>query len=176
MKFTETELEGAFVIDPEPIEDERGFFARTFCRREFEKRGLNPDLVQCSASFNRKRGTLRGLHYQVPPHGECKLVRCTQGAIYDVVVDLRRESPTFRQWMAVELSAENHLMLYIPEGVAHGFIALADASEVFYEISEFHHPECARGVRWNDPSLKIQWPLAPTVISERDQSYPDLIG
>jgi len=175
MKFIETVLKGAFVVEPERIEDERGFFARTFCRREFEGHGLNPNLAQCSISFNRKKGTLRGMHYQAPPHAECKLVRCSRGAIHDVIVDFRPGS-TFRQWIAVELSAENGRALYVPEGLAHGFETLADETEVFYEISEFHHPECARGVRWNDPAIGIAWPLAPTAISGRDKSYPDFVA
>lgn len=176
MKFIETVLKGAFVIEPELIEDERGFFARTFCRREFEEHGLNPNLVQCSISFNHQRGTLRGMHYQVAPHAECKLVRCTRGAVYDMIVDLRRASSSYGRWFAVELSAENRLMLYVPEGVAHGFQTLSDESEVFYQISEFYHPECARGVRWDDPAFAIRWPLAPSVISGRDRRYSDFVA
>ncbi len=173
MKFTETTLKGAFVIEPDRIEDERGFFARTFCRREFEAHGLNPDLVQCSVSFNLKRGTLRGMHYQVAPHAETKLVRCTRGAIYDVIVDLRPQSRTFRQWVAVELSANNRLMLYIPKGLAHGFQTLQDETEVFYQISEWYSPEHAHGVRWNDDAFRIRWPIADPIISVRDQTHPE---
>jgi len=173
LKFTETTLKGAFVIEPDRIEDERGFFARTFCRREFDAYGLNSDLVQCSVSFNRKRGTLRGMHYQAAPHAETKLVRCTRGAIYDVIVDLRAQFPTFRQWIAVELSADNRLMLYIPPGLAHGFQTLQDESEVFYQMSEFHSPEHISGVRWNDPAFAIEWPIAIPVISARDQTHPE---
>lgn len=173
MKFTESILKGAFVIEPERVEDERGFFARTFCRREFEAHRLNPDLAQCSISFNRKRGTLRGMHYQAPPHAETKIVRCTRGAIHDVILDLRPQSPTFRRWVAVELSAENRLMLYISEGLAHGFQTLADATEVSYQMSEFYSLDHARGLRWNDPAFAIAWPISATIISERDQSHPD---
>jgi dTDP-4-dehydrorhamnose 3,5-epimerase len=173
--FSETTLKGAFVIEPERIEDERGFFARTFCRREFEARGLNPDLVQCSISFNRQRATLRGMHYQSAPHAEAKLVRCTRGAIYDVIIDLRPQSPTFRRWVAVDISAENHLMVYVPEGFAHGFQTLQDETEVSYYISEFYSPERARGVRWNDPAFAIGWPIADPVISVRDQNHPEFI-
>lgn len=176
MKFSETALKGAFIIEPERIEDERGFFARTFCRREFEARGLNPDLVQCSISFNHQRATLRGMHYQSAPHGEAKLVRCTRGAIYDVIIDLRPQSPTFRRWVAVDISAENHLMVYVPEGFAHGFQTLQDETEVSYHISEFYSPERARGVRWNDPAFAIGWPIADPVISVRDQTHPEFIA
>ena len=176
MKFSETALKGAFIIEPERIEDERGFFARTFCRREFEARGLNPDLVQCSISFNHQRATLRGMHYQSAPHAEAKLVRCTRGAIYDVIIDLRPQSPTFRRWVAVDISAENHLMVYVPEGFAHGFQTLQDETEVSYHISEFYSPERARGVRWNDPAFAIGWPIADPVISVRDQTHPEFIA
>lgn len=172
MIFRETPLKGAWVIEPERIEDDRGFFARVYCRREFEAHGLNPNLVQCSISWNARKGTLRGLHYQAAPHAEAKVVRCTQGAIYDVIVDLRRDSPTFRRWTSAELSAENHLLLYIPEGVAHGFQTLCDKSEVFYQMSEFHHPEQARGVRWNDPAFAIRWPVPDPVLSPRDSRFP----
>jgi dTDP-4-dehydrorhamnose 3,5-epimerase len=173
MIFTETKLKGAFVIEPEQLEDERGFFARTWCQREFTNHGLNPSIAQCSISFNRKRGTLRGMHYQIEPHAETKIVRCTQGTIYDVIIDLRQDSPTFTQWLGVELSAENRRMLYIPEGFAHGFQTLEDNTEIFYQISEFYAPECARGIRWNDPTFAIEWPDGEPIISERDRSYPD---
>ncbi|MBF6569633.1 MAG: dTDP-4-dehydrorhamnose 3,5-epimerase [Candidatus Binataceae bacterium] len=173
MKFTETALKGAFVLDPEMIEDDRGFFARTFCRKEFAAYNLNPDLVQCSISFNRQPGTLRGMHYQSAPHAEAKLIRCTRGAIYDVILDLRSHSPTFRRWVAVHLSAENRQMVYVPEGFAHGFQTLEDETEVSYYISEFYSPEHARGVRWNDPAFAIGWPIANPVISVRDQTHPE---
>ena len=173
MKFSPTALVGAYVIDIEPVADERGFFVRSWCREEFARRGLNPDLAQCSISFNKKRGTLRGMHYQAKPHEETKVVRCTRGAIYDVIVDLRPESSTFRKWIAVELSADNRRMLYIPAGLAHGFQSLTDDTEVFYQISAPYHPESARGARWNDPAFGIEWPVAERVISDKDRQYPD---
>lgn len=173
MIFTQTKLTGAFIIEPERHEDERGFFARMWCQDEFEAHGLNPRLVQCNVSFNRQMGTLRGMHYQAGPHAEAKLVRCTRGAICDVAVDLRPDSLTFRQWVIVELTANNHRMFYIPESFAHGFQTLKDNSEVFYQMSEFYHPEAARGVRWNDPAFMIQWPRNEPIISAKDQSYPD---
>ena len=174
MRFTETKLRGAFVIEPERLVDERGFFARTWCCDEFRAQGLESALVQCSISFNKKQGTLRGMHYQVAPHAEAKVVRCTMGAIYDVIVDLRPESPTFRQWIAEELTAENHRMFYIPEGMAHGFQTLNDNTEVHYQISERYYPDCARTVRWDDPALRIAWPLAPTVMSAKDRNCPEM--
>ena len=173
MRFSETGFKGAFLIAPELAEDDRGFFARTFCQREFSAQGLNTSLVQCNISFNLKKGTLRGLHYQEAPHEETKLVRCTLGAIYDVIVDIRRDSPTFGQWWGVELSASNRLMLYVPEGFAHGFQTFEDNSEVFYQMSSFYAPERARGIRWNDPKLAIRWPHDVTAISDRDNHYPD---
>ena len=176
MIFTETKLKGAFIIEPERLEDERGFFARTFCRKEFEAHGLNPTLLQCSVSYNKLKGTLRGMHYQIPPHEEAKLVRCTMGAIYDVILDLRPESSTFKQWVAVELMAENRRMVYIPEGVAHGFQTLVDDTEVLYQMSEFYHSECAGGVRWDDLQFRIKWPIVNRIISARDLAYPDLAG
>ena len=175
MILIETKLKGAFIIEPEKLEDERGFFARTWCRREFAAHGLNPELTQCSISFNRRHGTLRGMHYQTDPYDETKLVRCTRGSIYDVIIDLRPGSPTFAQWVAIELNADNLRMLYIPEKFANGFQTLEDNTEIFYQISEFHAPEYARGVRWNDPALSIWWPPAERIISERDQKYPDFL-
>ena len=171
MKFTETKLKGAYAVELEPIADERGFFARAWCQNEFAKHGLDSRLVQANISFNKSIHTLRGMHYQSEPHAEAKLVRCTRGALYDVIVDLRPASATFKQWVAVELSAENRTMLYIPEGFAHGFQTLAENTEVFYQMSEFFHPECARGVRWDDPAFKIVWPDGNRVISEKDRSY-----
>jgi dTDP-4-dehydrorhamnose 3,5-epimerase len=162
-----------FRIEPEKRQDERGFFARTWCRDEFAEHGLDSRLVQCSVSFNAKRGTLRGLHYQAAPHAEAKLVRCTRGAIYDVAVDLRPDSPTFLRHAAAVLSADNYAMLYIPEGCAHGFQTLAEASEVVYQMSEFYRPESARGVRWDDPAFAIAWPPDQRTIAERDRQYPD---
>ena len=175
MKFISTEIAGVWLIVPEPIEDERGSFARLFCRREFETRGLNSELVQCSTSFNRLKGTLRGMHFQAEPHGEEKIVRCTRGAMYDVMADLRRDSPSFRRWSGFELTADNRMMVYVPRGVAHGFLTMSDDTEVFYQMSEFHHPESARGVRWDDPSLAIRWPqVPPALISDGDRSLPYL--
>jgi dTDP-4-dehydrorhamnose 3,5-epimerase len=173
MIFKETKLKGAYVVEINPIGDERGFFARSFCTKEFKEYGLNPNIAQCNISYNEKKGTLRGMHYHVAPHEEVKLVRCTMGAIYDVIIDLRQDSPTFKQWIAVELTKENHQMLYVPEGFAHGFQTLEDRSEVFYQMSEFHHPEWARGVRWNDPTFRIFWPVNVGIISIGDQQYPD---
>jgi len=172
LKFTETKLKGTYIIEPELLTDERGFFARSWCQKEFTERGLNPNLVQCNISFNLKKGTLRGMHYQTKPYEEAKLVRCTTGAIHDVIIDLRPESSTFKQWVAVELTAENRRMLYIPEGIAHGFQTLVDNTEVFYQMSEFYHPDLARGIRWNDPELSLEWPLKEFIISEKDTSYP----
>lgn len=172
MKFVETALPGAFIIEPEPITDVRGFFARTFCREEFEHHGLVGDMVQCNISFNAKRATLRGMHYQIDPHAEVKLVRCTMGAIYDVIVDLRPGSVTYKRWIGVKLNAVNRHMLYIPKGFAHGFQTLVDDTEVFYQMSEFYHPECARGALWNDTAFDIKWPIVEIVISDKDRSYP----
>ena len=176
MIFTEIKLKGAFIIHPEKLEDERGFFARTWCQVEFARHGLNPRVAQCSISFNRKRGTLRGMHYQIAPYEETKIVRCTQGAIYDVIIDLRPDARTFSQWVALELTSENRQMIYIPEGFAHGFQTLADNTEVFYQISELYAPEHARGVRWNDPAFGIQWPEYQRILSRRDRDYPDFAG
>ena len=173
MKFTPLPLQGAFLIEPEPIADARGFFARTFCREEFSTHGLNPELQQCSLSFNTLKGTLRGMHYQTEPHQEVKLVRCTMGSIHDVIIDLRPDSATFRRWTSVRLTAENRTSIYIPEGVAHGFLTLDDNCEVFYQMSEPFHPGSIAGVRWNDPAFAIQWPEDPCVISDRDRDYPD---
>jgi dTDP-4-dehydrorhamnose 3,5-epimerase len=173
MTFRETKLPGVFEIHLEPKSDDRGFFARAWCVKEFEAHGLNPRLVQCNASFNYKKGTLRGMHYQEAPYAETKIVRCTQGAIHDVVLDLRPQSPTFKKWIATILSAENRRMLYIPEGCAHGFLTLRDQTEVFYQMSEFFHAESARGVRWDDPAFGIAWPTKVKVISERDRTYPN---
>ena len=173
MKFTETVLPGAFVIDVEAIEDERGFFARRWSRWEFEEHGLNTDIAQCSVSFNGKRGTLRGLHYQTKPYEEAKLVWCIRGAIHDVILDLRPSSPSYKKWIAVELTAANRKMLYVPEGFAHGYQTLEDDTEVSYQIFESYQPEYARGVRWNDPAFAIPWPLPDRTMSERDRNFPD---
>ena len=157
----------------EPRVDERGFFARTWCRKEFDANGLNSQLVQCNLSANTQKGTLRGMHYQAAPHTEAKLVHCLRGAIYDVVLDLRPGSASYKQWFGKILDAEQHNMLYIPEGCAHGFLTLADNTEVFYQMSEFYEPAAARGVRWDDPAFGIAWPESVKMISERDRSYPD---
>jgi dTDP-4-dehydrorhamnose 3,5-epimerase len=171
MIFTETKLKGAYLIDLDKHEDERGFFARSWCQDEFEKHGLNPRLVQCNISYNEKLGTLRGLHYQASPYQEAKLVRCTMGALYDVIVDLRSDSPTFKTWFSVELTAQNRRALYVPEGFAHGFQTLVNDTEVFYQMSEFFHSECARGVRWDDPAFGIVWPISNPIISKRDTEF-----
>ena len=173
MIFTETPLQGAFVIEPEPLEDARGHFARTWCRREFEARGLETRIAQCSTSFNKRKGTLRGMHYQAPPFAETKVVRCTRGALHDVIIDLRPGSPTFTRYFPVVLSADNRKMLYVPPGFAHGFQTLEDATEVLYQISEFYSPQHARGVRWDDPAFHIAWPEDERTIVDRDRSYPD---
>ncbi len=174
MIFTETSLPEAYLIELEHVDDERGFFARAWCSDEFKQHGLVNGFVQCNISFNTIAGTLRGMHFQIAPYPEVKVVRCTMGAIYDVIVDLRPNSPAFKQWYGVTLSADNRLMYYIPDGCAHGFVTLTDKTEVFYQMSEFYHPECARGVRWNDPAFDIRWPLEPRVISMKDQQYGDL--
>jgi dTDP-4-dehydrorhamnose 3,5-epimerase len=176
VKFIETRLAGVYEIEPQPVEDERGFFARSFCRLEFERRGLNGAIAQCSVSYNRKRGTLRGMHYQEAPFAEAKLIQCLRGAVYDVVIDLRRDSQTFLQWLAVELRAvpgRTSRMLYIPEGFAHGFQTLEDDTELFYQISEFYTPDAARGIRWDDAAFGIEWPEPVRVMSEKDRGYPD---
>jgi dTDP-4-dehydrorhamnose 3,5-epimerase len=172
MRFTPLLVEGAWLVEPEPRRDERGLFARTWCVNEFTEKGLTAPFVQTSISWNEVAGTLRGLHYQAEPHPEIKLVRCTAGSIYDVIVDLREGSASYLKWCAETLSAENRNALYIPEGCAHGFVTLEDRSEVFYQISEFHHPDSARGVRWNDPVFGIAWPRQPARISDRDAEYP----
>jgi len=174
--FTPTKLKGAFIIEPEKIEDSRGFFGRIWCCEEFKAHGLNPNLVQCSISYNKRIGTLRGMHYQVPPHEEVKLVRCTQGAIFDVIIDLRPKSPTFKQWVAETLTCNNHKMMYVPKGFAHGFQTLAPNTEVFYQMSDVHVSQSARGIRWNDPLLGITWPNTNSrIMSSRDQEFPDCV-
>ncbi|HTP70553.1 MAG TPA: dTDP-4-dehydrorhamnose 3,5-epimerase [Dongiaceae bacterium] len=175
MKWTALPLSGAYLLEIQPISDERGFFARTWCSQEARDLGLSVDFVQSSLSYNNCKGTLRGMHYQCPPHAETKLVRCTAGSIYDVLVDLRPDSPTFCKWFAIELSAKNRKSVYIPVGFAHGFQSLSDHSEVSYQISEHYHPECARGVRWNDKVFGMEWPLEVVILSERDRSFPDFL-
>ena len=173
MKFTETKLKGAYVVDIEQVSDSRGFFARSWCQQEFIDLGLNPNLVQSNISFNTKKATLRGMHYQAKPHEEAKLVRCTRGSIYDVIIDIRPDSATFKSWFAIELSAENRKALYIPEGFAHGFQTLADDTEVFYQMSVSYHPESSKGFRWDDPTMAIDWLLTEDlIISIKDRNYP----
>lgn len=178
MIFRELELKGAFIIEPQRVEDERGFFARTWCRSEFEQHGLDSNLVQCNISFNNRKGTLRGMHFQRAPYAEAKLVRCTAGTIYDVIIDLRPASATFKHWCGTELAARNQLALYVPEGFAHGFLTLKDDSEVFYQMSEFYQPSYASGVRWNDPAFNISWPALSDkfIISNKDEQYEDFKG
>lgn len=171
MIFTEINLPGAYIIELDTICDERGFFARTWCTKKFAEYGLNANLAQCNMSYNVSRGTLRGMHYQIAPHEEAKLVSCIVGSIYDVILDLREDSPTFGRWQAFELSVSNHRMLYVPEGVAHGFQTLQDDTTVFYQMSEFYHPECTRGVRWDDSVFSIEWPIAEKIMSAKDKNY-----
>jgi dTDP-4-dehydrorhamnose 3,5-epimerase len=171
MIFTETKLKGAFVLDLELRSDDRGGFARTYCAKEFEAHGLKPSVAQCNLSFNYKAGTLRGMHYQIPPAAETKLVRCTKGAIYDVIIDLRPDSPTYLQHFGVELTADNRRALYVPEMFAHGYQALTDGAEVIYQVGEFYTPGYERGIRYDDPTFAIEWPIPVTVMSEKDQSW-----
>jgi dTDP-4-dehydrorhamnose 3,5-epimerase len=173
--FNETKLKGAFILEPEKLKDDRGFFARFWCQREFDSHGLTSRLVQCSVSFTEQKGTLRGMHYQLAPYEEAKLVRCTTGSIYDVIIDLRPESLTFKKHIGLVLTALNHKMLYVPERFAHGFLTLEDDTEVFYQMSEFYSAEHSTGVRWNDPAFAIAWPLVPSTMSDRDRSYRDFI-
>jgi dTDP-4-dehydrorhamnose 3,5-epimerase len=175
MRFSEAPLVGAWLIEIDVSSDERGWFARTFDDDEFRARGIDATVVQCNASFNRHRDTIRGMHYQAEPHGEPKLVRCGRGAIFDVAIDLRQDSPTYRRWHAVELSADNRRMFFLPAGMAHGFQTLADGCEVLYQMGHRFVPDAARGVRWDDPAFAIEWPVpaGPRTISEKDRSYPD---
>jgi dTDP-4-dehydrorhamnose 3,5-epimerase len=175
MIFNETNLPGVYVIEPEPRYDERGFFARLYCEDEFTAHGIKTDLVQCSMSFNPLRGTFRGMHYQAEPYAEVRTVRCTRGAIYDVVLDLRKSSPTYCQWTGCELTGENRLTMVVPQGCAHGLLTLTDDTEVFYQMSEYYKPEAVCGVRWNDPAFRIVLPFAPVLISERDAHYSDYV-
>jgi len=174
--FTETKLKGAFVLEIEKREDNRGFFARTFCQNEFRAHGLNPLVVQCNIAYNKKKGTLRGMHFQNAPHAENKLVRCTRGAIHDVIIDLRPHSPTYKQWVSAELTEDNHKLLYVPEGFGHGYQTLTETAEVIYQVSQFYAPESASGVRHNDPAFNITWPLAVAAISDLDKNWPDFKG
>ncbi|GBD98068.1 dTDP-4-dehydrorhamnose 3,5-epimerase [bacterium BMS3Abin07] len=173
MIFKETSLAGAYIITIEKREDERGFFARSWCKNEFESHGLNSSFVQANVSFNKKSGTLRGMHYQVNPYEETKLMRCTRGAIYDVIIDLRPDSPTYKQWIGVELTAENYTMLFVPENFAHGFQTLEDGTEVTYQVSQFYSPGSEQGIRFNDTGFGIKWPVDIRVISDKDRSWPD---
>ena len=172
MNFEETILKGAYIIDVSPINDERGFFGRSYCKREFESFGLNTNAVQTNVSYNKRKGTLRGMHMQLAPHEETKLVRCTRGAIYDVVIDMRPHSPSYRRWTGVVLSADNYRMLYVPEGFAHGFITLQDDTEVTYQVSAFYAPGAERCYRWDDPAFGIEWPIQPTLVSKKDSAHP----
>jgi dTDP-4-dehydrorhamnose 3,5-epimerase len=169
-------IAGAFKIEMERLPDNRGYFARTWSSREFEACGLNPRIAQCSVSYNRRRGTLRGMHFQIAPHQEAKLVRCIRGALVDVILDLRSDSPTYKKWEAFELTHENGAAVYVPEGCAHGFQTLVDDTEVHYQMSEFYAPQSARGVRWNDPAFGIDWPLPDPILSLRDAAFADFIG
>ena len=172
MIFKETTLSGAFVIEPEKINDHRGYFARVWCAKELQQRGLKKELLQSNVGFSVRRGTLRGLHFQRIPHAEVKIVRCTRGAMFDVIVDLRPESSSYKRWFGVELSEENSKMIYVPEGFAQGYLTLMDNTEMNYHTSELYSPEAASGVRYDDPAFGIQWPMVPTVVSEQDRSWP----
>jgi dTDP-4-dehydrorhamnose 3,5-epimerase len=175
MIFRESKLKGAYIIEIEKLNDERGFFGRSWCVNEMKEHGINVNVLQANVSFNKLKGTLRGMHYQKAPHQEAKLVRCSRGCIYDVIIDLRNDSPTFMDWIGVELSQDNYKMLYIPQDFAHGFITLEDNTEVSYLMSEFYFPEAGVTIRWNDPSININWPFEPIILSEKDKSQPDLI-
>lgn len=176
MIYNETDIPGVYILEIEPIEDERGFFARSWCKDEFASKGLDTELMQCGISFNKKIGTVRGMHFQSAPFEEVKLVRCTKGAIYDVVLDLRKDSSTYKQHIEFELSESNHKMIYIPVGIAHGFQTLKDNTEVYYQISQVYNNEHSCGVRWNDPSFSITWPLSVTSISDKDLNYEDYVA
>lgn len=173
MLFTETKLKGAFLIEIKKIEDDRGFFGRSWCSREFEEHGLNADICQINTSLTLKKGTIRGMHYQVDPYQETKFIRCTRGSIYDVIVDLRTDSPTFLQWIGHELSEDNYRMVYVPENFAHGFLSLKNNSEIYYPVTQFYTPGAERGIRWNDPALNIRWPIDVEIVSEKDRAHPD---
>lgn len=173
MLFTETKLKGAFILEIKKIEDERGFFGRTWCQKEMEEHGLNPRVVQANMSYNKRKGTLRGMHFQVSPYEETKLIRCTKGAIYDVIIDLRPDSPTYKQWIGVELTEQNYKMLYVPERFAHGFLTLEDHTEVSYQVTQFYTPGSESGIRWNDPAFGIEWPVPVKLVSGKDSVHPD---
>jgi dTDP-4-dehydrorhamnose 3,5-epimerase len=173
MKFSGTNLKDAFIVQIEKLNDERGFFARSWCQKEFDAHGLNSRFVQANVSYNRKKGTLRGMHYQIAPYQECKLLRCTRGAIYDVIIDLRPDSPTYKKWTGVELTADNYTMFFVPEDFAHGFQTLTDETEIIYQVSQFYTPGSEKGIRFDDPAFGIQWPLEVTVISDKDKTWPN---
>ncbi len=173
MIFTELPLKGAFLVEIKKISDDRGFFGRAWCKNEFEEHGMNGDIKQINTSLTLKKGTIRGMHYQVDPYKETKFIRCTRGSIYDVIIDLRPDSPTFMKWIGNELSQDNYKMVYVPGNFAHGFISLEDNSEVYYPVTEFYTPGAERGIRWNDPAFNIQWPVAADIVSEKDASHPD---
>jgi len=175
MKFTETKLKGAFIIEIEKLSDDRGFFARSWCQKEFEIHALASRVVRANVSYNRKRGTMRGMHYQIAPYQESKLIRCTRGAIYDVIIDLRPDSPTYKQWTGVELTADNYTMFFVPQDFAHGFETLTDETEITYQVSQFYTPGSEKGIRFNDPAFDIQWPLEVTIISDKDRTWPDFV-
>jgi dTDP-4-dehydrorhamnose 3,5-epimerase len=176
MKFTETKLAGAYILDISPMEDERGFFARTFCTEELQEHQLISDIKQANMSGNEKCGTLRGMHYQVDPYQETKLIRCTRGALYDVIIDLRKESPTYKQWIGVELTADNRRALFVPRDFAHGFITLEDNTDAFYMVSQSYVPGAEDGIRWNDPQFAIEWPIEASCISDKDANWDDYKG
>lgn len=173
MKFTETPLRGAYLVEIEKLTDHRGFFARSWCQNEFAGHGLTPHVAQANVSFNNTKGTLRGMHYQLPPYGESKLIRCTRGALYDVIIDLRPDSETYMRWFGAELTADNYRMLYVPEQFAHGFQTLEDNTEAVYQVSQFYTPGAEQGIRWSDPTFNIYWPLEVRVISEKDSRWPE---
>ncbi|WP_187262362.1 dTDP-4-dehydrorhamnose 3,5-epimerase [Pontibacter beigongshangensis] len=175
MIFTETKLKGAYIVDIKRIEDERGFFGRAWCQKEFEEMGLSANVVQTNLSSNKKKGTLRGMHFQVTPFAESKLVRCTRGALYDVIIDLRQNSPTYMQWLGVELTADSFRMLYVPENFAHGFLTLEDDTDITYQVTQFYAPGAERGIRFNDPAFNIQWPIEPQIISEKDKAHANFV-
>ncbi len=173
MIFTETKLKGAFIIEIQKLEDERGFFGRAWCQKEFEAHGLNPNMCQINTSYTKKKGTIRGLHYQIDPYQEAKFIRCTRGRIFDIMIDLRPDSPTFMQWIGNELSSDGYKMVYVPENFAHGILSLEDNSEVYYPVTQFYTPGAERGIRWNDPAFDIKWPIEVEIVSEKDNSHPD---
>ena len=173
MIFTETKLKGAFILEVKRLEDERGFFGRSWCKKEMEDHGLNSNVVQANVSFNHKKGTLRGMHFQFSPYQETKLIRCTKGAIYDVIIDLRKNSPTYKQWIGVELTEDNYKMLFVPEDFAHGFITLQDNTAVTYQVTQYYTPGAEGGIRWNDPAVGIEWPVPVEVVSQKDKVHPD---